>query len=142
MTLAMAFSEETEQRKRDFAAWITRLREAVGYGTQQQAANAAGVSRVTWARYESGAALPTRDTCAGLAAALRVTEDEVRQRAGHAAKTQSGLPDITTFLPDGTILIGEGEQARPATPEERKAIIARSLREARLQLDRVERLLG
>jgi transcriptional regulator with XRE-family HTH domain len=54
----------------------------VGIATQDDAARAAGVSRISWARYETGATSPGRKTIRGIANALRVDETEVLARVG------------------------------------------------------------
>ncbi len=55
---------------------LKQLREAQGL-TQQQCSNAAGIPRPTWANLESGAANPTLAVLVKVAAALRVSVEEL-----------------------------------------------------------------
>jgi transcriptional regulator with XRE-family HTH domain len=70
-----------EQQRKQFGRWLARMREEVGYGTQQQVADAAGISRIQWARWESGASLPSRKNIPAIARVVRVSVEEVYRRA-------------------------------------------------------------
>lgn len=91
---------DNERRKQEFGAWLSRQRGAIGY-TQEQAAERSGLTRVQWARWETGASLPRRENCVAIAAAVRTEESEVLVRAGY-------LPDE-----EGTVRI-----EREMTPED------------------------
>lgn len=61
---------------KNLAGNVRRLREARGL-SQQQAADASGIPRPTWASLESGAANPTLAVLARAAAALQVSIEEL-----------------------------------------------------------------
>jgi transcriptional regulator with XRE-family HTH domain len=64
-----------------YGEWITLQRLIVGL-TQQQAADAVGVSRQQWIRYELGAKVPLKRMKA-MAKILHVTEERMWDRAGY-----------------------------------------------------------
>ena len=66
----------TERVAANLGANVRQLRVARG-ATQEQMARAAGVPRATWANLETGSANPTLGVLVRVAAALRVTTEEL-----------------------------------------------------------------
>lgn len=66
-----------------FGEWITHQRLLVGF-TQQQAANAVGVSRRQWIRYELGAKVPVK-RMERMSLMLHINPDKMLDRAGYRA---------------------------------------------------------
>jgi transcriptional regulator with XRE-family HTH domain len=73
-----------------FGEWITLQRLIVGL-TQQQAADAVGISRQRWIRYELGAKVPLKRMKA-MAKILHVTEERMWDRAGYRVSYNKFAP--------------------------------------------------
>jgi transcriptional regulator with XRE-family HTH domain len=72
-----------EDCKGEFGRWLAAKRQALNGATQRDAAARAGFSRVQWARWESGANLPRRESIPAVARAVGAAEDETYRRAGY-----------------------------------------------------------
>jgi len=65
---------------KEFARWFTSLREDIG--SQDEAAEKIGVSRITLARWEGGKYLPSAKHIPLIAKVFAVSDEEVARRAG------------------------------------------------------------
>lgn len=74
-------TDKEEQSRREFGRWIKGRRVDAGFATADEAAKEAGLSRVTWARYEVGTTTPTRENIRQIARTLRIPVEEVYRRA-------------------------------------------------------------
>ena len=83
---------------REFGEWMTMMRHKAGAGTQEEAAELIGVSRLQLVRWEKGVNLPSSKQFQRIADAYFVDAAEVARRAGQQIESQMKLSDRTLSL--------------------------------------------
>lgn len=104
-----------------FGLWLKEQRLKAGYRSQGQLSRACGIDHSTIARWERDITKPTPENLQKLAPSLKISYEELMEKAGHLTEPLDREIDLLDLLGNEKISITAGDAS--LTPEQKSEIL-------------------